>query len=48
VKVRTDGDRLLVMTNSGQTTLKEAYAYTMDAVGHASAVARSGPCVDTR
>jgi beta-lactamase superfamily II metal-dependent hydrolase len=27
VKVRTDGDRLLVYTNSGQTKLKEAYAF---------------------
>ncbi|HSL64548.1 MAG TPA: MBL fold metallo-hydrolase [Gaiellaceae bacterium] len=30
VKVRTDGERLLVWTNSGQTRLKEAYAYTLD------------------
>lgn len=29
VKVRTDGDRLLVYTNSGQDKLKEAYAYTL-------------------
>jgi len=27
VKIRTDGDRLLVFTNSGQVRLKEAYAY---------------------
>jgi beta-lactamase superfamily II metal-dependent hydrolase len=33
VKVRTDGTRLLVATNSGLTTLKEAYAYTMDDLG---------------
>jgi beta-lactamase superfamily II metal-dependent hydrolase len=29
VRVRTDGKRLLVYTNSGQTALKEAYAYRM-------------------
>jgi beta-lactamase superfamily II metal-dependent hydrolase len=29
VKVRTDGKRLLVFTNSGQVRLKEAYAYEM-------------------
>ncbi|HVE67824.1 MAG TPA: MBL fold metallo-hydrolase [Solirubrobacteraceae bacterium] len=28
VRVRTDGERLLVYTNSGQARLKEAYAYT--------------------
>lgn len=33
MKIRTDGARLLAVTNSGQTTLKEAYAYTFDAVG---------------
>ena len=33
VMVRTDGDRLLVYTNSGQADLKEAYAYRMDAAG---------------
>jgi hypothetical protein len=33
VKVRTDGNRLLVYTNSGQANMKEAYAYTMDASG---------------
>ena len=27
VRVRTDGERLLVYTNSGQSTLKEAYAF---------------------
>jgi hypothetical protein len=27
VKIRTDGKRMLVYTNSGQTKLKEAYAY---------------------
>jgi hypothetical protein len=27
VKIRTDGERMLVFTNSGQTKLKEAYAY---------------------
>ncbi len=31
VKVRTDGDRLLVWTNSGQRDLKEAYAYEFEA-----------------
>ena len=30
VKVRTDGERLLVFTDSGQADLKEAYAYRMD------------------
>ena len=30
VRVRTDGERLLVSTNSGQTDLKEAYAYRME------------------
>jgi hypothetical protein len=30
VKVRTDGNRLLVYTNSGQDDLKEAYAYTLN------------------
>jgi beta-lactamase superfamily II metal-dependent hydrolase len=33
VKVRTDGQRLLVATNSGLTTLKEAYAYDIDDLG---------------
>jgi hypothetical protein len=27
--VRTDGERLLVFTNSGQADLKEAYAFRM-------------------
>ena len=31
VKVRTDGKRLMIYTNSGQADLKEAYAYEMDA-----------------
>ncbi len=30
VMIRTDGQRLLVYTNSGQTKLKEAYAYRMN------------------
>ena len=30
VKIRTDGERLLVYTNSGQKDLKEAYAFRMD------------------
>jgi beta-lactamase superfamily II metal-dependent hydrolase len=38
VRVRTDGDRLLVYTNSGQTRLKEAYAYTAAAPGEITAV----------
>jgi hypothetical protein len=33
VRVRTDGERLLVYTNSGQNRLKEAYAYTASAPG---------------
>ena len=33
VMVRTDGERLLVYTNSGQADLKETYAYRMDAAG---------------
>jgi hypothetical protein len=30
VMIRTDGKRLLVYTNSGQTKMKEAYAYQMN------------------
>jgi hypothetical protein len=30
VIIRTDGKRLLVYTNSGQTKMKEAYAYQMN------------------
>ena len=33
VMVRTDGERLLVYTNSGQEQLKEAYAYRIDSFG---------------
>ena len=33
VMVRTDGERLLVYTNSGQETLKEAYAYRINEFG---------------
>src|SRR4029453_11307217 len=33
VKIRTDGQRLLVYTDSGQSNLKEAYAYTIDSKG---------------
>ncbi len=33
VMVRTDGERLLVYTNSGQEKLKEAYAYRIDEFG---------------
>lgn len=33
VKLRTDGDRLMVYTNSGLAKLKEAYAFTKDATG---------------
>lgn len=35
VRVRTDGERLLVFTNSGQADLKEAYAFSMQAVAGA-------------
>jgi hypothetical protein len=33
VRIRTDGERLLVFTNSGQDRLKEAYAFTASAPG---------------
>lgn len=33
VKIRTDGKRLLVYTDSGQSNLKEAYAYEVDNKG---------------
>ena len=33
VKMRTDGTRLLVYTDSGDVKLKEAYAYQMTAEG---------------
>lgn len=33
VKIRTDGRRLLVFTDSGQVELKEAYAFALDAAG---------------
>ena len=33
VMVRTDGERLLVYTNSGQEQLKEAYAYKINEFG---------------
>ncbi len=33
VRVRTDGERLLVCTDSGQSRLKEAYAYTATGTG---------------
>lgn len=33
VKTRTDGERLLVCTNSGNLKMKEAYAYTLDQAG---------------
>jgi hypothetical protein len=33
VMVRTDGEHLLVYTNSGQDTLKEAYAYRINEFG---------------
>jgi hypothetical protein len=33
VMVRTDGERLLVYTNSGQETMKEAYAYKINEFG---------------
>ena len=39
VTVRTDGERLLVCTNSGRTDLKEAYAFVMDESGKPTPVA---------
>jgi hypothetical protein len=33
VMVRTDGERLLVYTNSAQATMKEAYAFRMNEFG---------------
>ena len=33
VKVRTDGQRLLVYTDNGRADLKEAFAYEIDAAG---------------
>jgi beta-lactamase superfamily II metal-dependent hydrolase len=33
VMVRTDGERMLVYTNSGQATMKEAYAYVINDFG---------------
>ena len=33
VMVRTDGERMLVYTNSGQSDLKEAYAFRFNSVG---------------
>jgi hypothetical protein len=33
VMVRTDGDRLLVYTNSGRTDFKEVYAFGADEAG---------------
>ena len=38
VRVRTDGERLLVYTNSGQTRLKEAYAYNAATPGDVTPV----------
>ena len=35
VRVRTDGKRLFVYTNSGQNDLKEAYAWTVSPAGEA-------------
>jgi beta-lactamase superfamily II metal-dependent hydrolase len=35
VRARTDGERLLVYTNSGQNDLKEAYAWTVSAAAEA-------------
>ena len=37
VKVRTDGERLLVYTYSGKSDMKEAYAFLVDAGGKVSA-----------
>jgi hypothetical protein len=39
VMVRTDGERLLVYTNSGKADLKEAYAYEIDPFGKPQPVA---------
>jgi beta-lactamase superfamily II metal-dependent hydrolase len=39
VMVRSDGERLLVYTNSGQETLKEAYAYRINEFGKPEPVA---------
>ncbi len=39
VTVRTDGERLLVVTNSGRTDLKEAYAFFMNDRGEPEPVA---------
>ena len=33
VRVRTDGQRMLIFTDSGRSDLKEAYAYVMDNAG---------------
>jgi hypothetical protein len=33
VKIRSDGERLLVSTNSGKDDMKEAYAYQRDKHG---------------
>jgi hypothetical protein len=33
VKTRTDGQRMLVYTDSGKADMKEAYAYTLDENG---------------
>ena len=33
VHVRTDGERILVFTHTGKRDLKEAYAFTIDAIG---------------
>ncbi|MGV1049780.1 MAG: ComEC/Rec2 family competence protein [Solirubrobacterales bacterium] len=38
VRIRTDGERLLVFTNSGQDRLKEAYAFTASAPGEVTPV----------
>ena len=35
VKTRTDGQRLLIYTDSGNVQMKEAYAYTLDSSGEA-------------
>jgi hypothetical protein len=38
VKIRTDGERLLVTTNSGKDDMKEAYAYQRNEDGEPTAV----------
>ncbi len=41
VKIRTDGERLLVSTNSGKDDMKEAYAYQRDEHGEPTSQIRA-------